>query len=127
MSKVLIIDDDPNIVALYRTEFEILGHDVVTASEGQRGFDLAVSEKPNLILLDVILPKVSGISILDELKTNETTKHIPVVVVSNFGQKENPKSAKEHGAEKFLFKYAYTPSQVAQESIVVLSGQKSDT
>lgn len=120
MLKVLLVEDDQNLSNLYKTELEMLGASVLMAGDGQTGLDLAEKEKPDLIILDIILPEKIGISVLKELKSKDETKDIPVVVMSNFDQGDNPQKAKDLGAISFLSKQEYTPQQIAKEAVAVL-------
>ena len=120
MLNVLLIEDDKNLVQLYRTELELLGATVEVALDGKKGLELAKQSKPDLILMDVILPEKIGLSILKEIKENAEAKNIPVVIMSNYDQGENPKKALELGAEAFLSKQQYTPEQIAKEALAVL-------
>ena len=120
MVSLLLIEDDENLAKLYKTELELVGMSVMTTANGQRGLEIAKKEKPDLILLDIILPEKLGITVLKELKADETTTRIPVIVLSNFDQGENPKKAMELGAVAFLSKQKYTPQQIAKEALVAL-------
>lgn len=120
MINVLLIEDDKNLIQLYRTELELLGATVKVADDGKKGLDLAKKGIPDLILMDVILPEKIGLSILKELKKQDDTKNIPVVIISNYDQGENPKKALELGAEAFLSKQQYTPQEIAEEAMAVL-------
>lgn len=120
MLKVLLVEDDSKLAKLYKTELELLGAQVQVATDGIQGLNLAQEEKPDIILMDVILPEKIGLSVLKELKANLETKTIPVVIVSNFDQGDNPKKALKLGAVKFLSKQKNTPEQIAKEAIAVL-------
>ncbi len=120
MVNVLLVEDDENLTKLYKTELELVGMNVLTAANGQRGLEIAKKERPDLILLDVILPEKLGISVLKELKADEMTKMIPVIVLSNFDQGENPKKVMQLGAVAFLSKQKYTPQEIAKEALVAL-------
>ena len=117
MVSVLLVEDDENLTKLYKTELELVGLTVSIATNGQRGLEMAKKEKPDLILLDIILPEKLGLSVLKELKGDDATESIPVVVLSNFDQGENPKKAMELGAVAFLSKQKYTPQQIAKEAL----------
>jgi DNA-binding response OmpR family regulator len=120
MRKILLIEDDTNLAKLYKTELELLGVEVQLAGDGKQGLNLSKAVKPDLILMDVILPEKIGLSVLKELKADEETKRIPVIIISNFDQGDNPKKALDLGALKFLSKQKYSPEQVAKEAIAVL-------
>ena len=82
MRKILLIEDDTNLAKLYQTEMELLGAEIRLAGDGKKGLNLAKVEKPDLIVMDVILPEKIGLSVLKELKANEETKRIPVIIIS---------------------------------------------
>lgn len=120
MLRVLLVEDDSNLSRLYKTELELLGAQVLTAGDGKQGLNLAKVEKPDLIVMDVILPEKIGLSVLKELKADDETKTIPVVIISNFDQGDNPKKALRLGALKFLSKQKNTPQQIAKEAVSTL-------
>ena len=120
MRKILLIEDDTNLAKLYQTEMELLGAEIRLAGDGKKGLNLAKVEKPDLIVMDVILPEKIGLSVLKELKANEETKRIPVIIISNFDQGDNPKKALELGALKFLSKQKHSPEQIAKEAMSIL-------
>lgn len=115
--KALLVEDDKDLAKLYKTELELLGSQVVMATDGNQALKKAKEERPDLIVMDVILPEKIGLSVLKELKQMDETKTIPVVIVTNFDQGDNPKKAMELGAETFLSKQKYTPAQIAKEAI----------
>ncbi len=117
MVKVVLIEDDKNLVNLYTTELELLGAKVHIANDGKKGLELAKQEKPDLILMDVILPEKIGLTVLKELKEDEEMTDTPVVVMSNYDQGENPKKALELGAAAFLSKQEYTPEELVKEAM----------
>jgi CheY-like chemotaxis protein len=120
MTNVVLIEDDKNLIQLYRTELELLGANVEIATDGKQGLALVKEKKPDLILMDVILPEKIGLSILKELKSQEDTKNIPVVIMSNYDQGENPRKAIEMGAASFLSKQQFTPQELVKEALSVL-------
>ena len=104
MKTILAVDDDPMATTLMRDVLTAAGYQVVTASNGKSGIESALAKKPNLILLDVMMPKVDGYMTLSELKKNETTKRIPVVMVSAVGYEMNKNLALNMGAVDYLTK-----------------------
>ena len=117
MKRILLIEDDENLRKLYQTELELLGAEVHQAADGKQGLNLAKVQKPDLIIMDVILPEKIGLNVLKELKEDEHTRTIPVIIISNYDQGDNPKKALDLGAVKFLSKQQYTPEQVAKEAM----------
>ena len=108
MKKILIIEDES---ALQKTLGEILsqqGYEVLSALNGEIGLKLAQSKKPDLILLDLILPKIHGFDVLKKIKDNPETKEIPVIVLTNLESIEDIKKAIELGATTYLVKANYS-------------------
>jgi DNA-binding response OmpR family regulator len=113
--KVLVVDDEDSVREIYRHEFLNNGYTVVVAEDGEEGLLKAGEETPNIILLDIMLPKMSGIEVLRALKENELTKKIPVLLLTNLGEETIIKEGFELGADGYLLKVSYTPSQVVEE------------
>lgn len=121
--KILLVEDDPSLTQIYKVELEIDGFEVATAEDGEQGAAAAKDSQPALILLDIVLPKLNGLAVLEQLKKSEKTKNIPVIVITNFGQEDNVKKAFTLGAEDFILKYQATPAEVAQKIKNILSRQ----
>ncbi len=113
--KILIVEDDSFLVDMYTTKFELEGFQVVSAEDGEKGFELAQSEHPHVILLDILMPKMDGFTTLEELKKNNDTKDIPVILLTNLGQKEDVKKGFELGAAGYLIKAHFMPSEVVDK------------
>ena len=115
MKKVLIIEDE---VTLRREIEEILsreGYTVIGASDGESGIREARSQSPDVILLDLILPKKDGFSVLKELREDDATAKIPVIVLSNLGEMEDVGRVLELGANRYLVKTDYKLSEVVDK------------
>ncbi len=112
MAKILLIEDDPFLTKMYKTRFEGEKHEVVAASDGETALSLLKNSPPNLVILDVMLPKLGGFSILEEMQKTAKLKDIPVVVLSNLTDKESMDKAKTLGVKEFLVKAEHTPTQV---------------
>lgn len=113
--KVLIIDDDENISAVFETALQKAGLETVFALNGQSGINKARSEQPNLILLDQVLPDISGNEVLKTLKMDTHTQRIPVLILSNFSQEELVKEAINNGAVDYIFKYQVEPQDLVNK------------
>ncbi len=113
--KVLIIDDDENISVVFETALQKSGLQTVFALNGKSGIDKARFEKPDLILLDQVLPDISGNEVLRTLKTDANTKSIPVIILSNFSQEELVKEAINNGAMDYIFKYQVEPQDLVNK------------
>lgn len=113
--KLLLIEDDVFVKDIYLRELVKGGYDVVPAEDGQLGIDKAESEKPDLILLDIMLPKKTGIDVLKEIRQPDSpAKDIPVYLLTNLGQGSIIKQAIEIGAQGYLLKARVLPSQVLE-------------
>ena len=102
--KILAIDDENDALLILKTALGGEGYDVITASNGMDGLAMAQQEKPDLIILDLIMPEMSGLEVLNELKSNDDTGLIPVIVVSGVSQKEMIKTTITHGIDYYIIK-----------------------
>ena len=112
MAKILLIEDDPFLTTMYKTRFAREGHEVITAQDGETALDVLKQAPPNLVILDVMLPKLGGFAILEEMQKSDTLKKIPVVVLSNLTDEDSIKKAKSYGVKEFLTKAQNTPIQI---------------
>lgn len=110
--KILMIEDDPFTRKIYRNKLTLAGFEVDEAINGEEGLNKVRAEKPDLILLDIILPRKSGLDVLIELKGNDKTKDIPVIILSVLGQVQDIKKGLTLGAEDYLVKSEITISGV---------------
>lgn len=122
--KILLVEDDNFIVDMYTTKFELEGFRIVTAEDGQKGLEMAKAEKPDIILLDILMPKMDGFAVIEQLKKDDETKNIPVVLLTNLGQKEDIKKGFELGAVGYLIKAHFMPSEVVDKIKKILEEQK---
>src|SRR5476651_1169797 len=91
MPKILIVEDDPLMSRMYQKIFTFEGYDVEMAGDGQEGLDKAREVKPTLMLLDVMMPKMNGLQVLEKLKADPETKGIPVIMLTNLAVSKMPK------------------------------------
>jgi len=112
MTKIAIIEDDPVINQMYRMKFEADGFDVQMADNGERGLDLVQSFSPDIILLDLSMPHMGGEEALRLMRGKEWGKDIPVIILTNLGEEEAPKSLRELRIHSYIVKANLTPSQV---------------
>jgi len=117
---ILLIEDDPFLIDIYTTKLKESGFKVEVATNGEEGIIKAQETKPNLIVLDIVLPQIDGWEILKEIKANPNLKKIPVVILSNLGQKSEVEKGIKLGAAKYLIKAHFTPSEVIEEIKKVL-------
>jgi DNA-binding response OmpR family regulator len=102
--KILIVDDEPHIVKMVELRLKAHGYNVVAAYDGQEGLDKVKQEKPDLIILDLMLPKLDGYKVCDTLKADEECKDIPIVMLTASAELENVKSGLQKGADSYLTK-----------------------
>lgn len=114
-AKVLIVEDDWMLLNIYATTFEREGFDVLTAGNGEDGFELIKNEKPEVILLDIMLPgEKSGLEVLAEVKKIKSLKRIPVVILSNLEDDKTISEGLKLGASGYFIKTQTTPNDVVQ-------------
>ncbi len=104
MARILVVDDSPDVRLALATILEDAGHDVVEAEDGDQVFDLAVAESPDLVLLDVMMPRVNGFDALATLKADTRTSPIPVIMVTAKGRPEDMAMARSLGAVEYITK-----------------------
>lgn len=112
--KVLIIDDEQAILKMYAMPFEAGGHEVATAIDGQTGIKFAKEQTPDIIFLDIIMPKINGLDILKSLKEDPATKNIPVVLLTNLPAECSEEKATALGASGYLVKAQNEPNTIVQ-------------
>jgi len=118
--KVLIVDDDAFLSGIYATKLELEGFAVAAARDGDEGLKAALKEIPDLILLDVLMPKLDGFEVLKRLKAEPATKNIPVIMLTNLGQKEDIEKGLEEGAVDYLIKAHFVPAEAVAKIKKVL-------
>jgi len=102
--KILVVEDDKFLRKVYESKLPKEGFDVVLAVDGVEGLEKLKTEAPDLMLLDLIMPRKSGFEVLEELKADKKAAHIPILVLSNLGQDEDIERTKNLGATEFLIK-----------------------
>jgi DNA-binding response OmpR family regulator len=112
--KIAIIEDDSAISQMYRIKFEAEGYTVETAENGELGLQLIESIKPDIVLLDLMMPVMTGDQMLAKLRESEFGKDTKVIVLTNMGEQEVPESVKNLGVSDFILKANMTPRQVAE-------------
>lgn len=125
--KVLLIDDDEAIRTVFSTALQQAGFTTIEAADGKTGLEKAKSESPNLILLDQIMPDMTGNEVLKALKADATTKEIPVVLLSNFGQNELVEEALQSGALDYILKYQVESKDLIAKINSLTSGKNPGT
>lgn len=125
--KILLVDDDEAILTVYSTSLKAHGHEVITALNGKTGLEKAKTDKPDVILLDQVLPDIQGNEVLRILKEDLETKSIPVAMLSNFGQNELIQKAINTGAVDYIRKYEIEPDYLDTKIKEIMKAKQSQT
>ena len=115
--KILIIEDEEIIFTLIQKKLSQLGYNVLVSRDGQDGLKTMRKEKPDLILLDMVMPKVGGLEVLERMAKEKELKNIPVVVISNSGQPVEIDRAQKLGAKDWLVKTEFDPQEVVDKVV----------
>lgn len=113
--KIAIIEDDIAISQMYRLKFESEGFEVQTADNGKLGLEMLEVFRPDIVLLDMMMPEMTGDEMLVELRKKPWGKDVPVIILTNMGKEEAPASVKNSGIRSFIVKAEMTPRQVAEK------------
>lgn len=113
--KIMIIEDDTFLAGMYVTKLGMEHFTTELATDGKVGLERTKKFKPDLILLDILLPKMNGFDVLKALKTDPTTSDIPVILLTNLGQKSDVVKGLELGAADYLIKAHFMPSEVVEK------------
>jgi CheY-like chemotaxis protein len=129
LAKILLVEDDAILVEMYQAKFELEGHEVKIATNGEECLKILHEFEPELILLDILMPKLNGFHVLKEIKKQPKLRQIPVILLTNLGQAEvdmNQELAKALGVNDYLIKSHHTPDEVVTKAVKVLreSGHK---
>lgn len=118
MNKILLVEDDQILARLYQTKFQKEGFDIQLAFDGQEGFDKFGSFEPDLVILDLIMPKVDGFTFLEKIKSDPVLakRGTAIVVLSNLGQESDIKKAMEMGVKDFFIKADVSLSQMVEKA-----------
>ena len=112
--KILLIEDDPAQIMLYEMEFKFFGYKLLIAKNGKSGIEIALREKPDLILLDLLLGDINGLDVLKKIKSDEGMKETKVLVFSNYNKKGLIDECKKYGAIDFLIKSDFIPKEIVK-------------
>ncbi len=115
MKSILLVEDDPFLIDIYTTKLKEAGFSIKVAINGEEAIRKIKEKKPDLVILDIVLPQMDGWAILREIKSEPKFKNLKVIILSNLGQKEEVEKGMDLGAIKYLIKAHYTPSQVVEE------------
>jgi len=112
--RVLFVEDDPTVAQMYRLKLELDGYRVIMAKDGEEGLRLANEVDPDIVFLDIRLPKVDGFAVLEGLRACEKTRSVPVVILSNYGEQELVEKGLRLGALEYLIKSQTTPANLSR-------------
>lgn len=112
---IVLVEDDAFLAGMYVTKLNLEGFDVSLAADGEKGWKMIHEGRPDLVLLDVVLPKLSGLEVLAFMKKNAQTKNIPVIVLTNLGQRDDVTKGLALGANDYLIKAHFMPSEVVEK------------
>lgn len=112
MAKILFIEDDPLIVKIYSTRLKADGHEVFSAENGEEGLKVIGECRPDVVVLDVMMPRMDGFAVLEHLRSMDTYKNIPILMYSNLNNEEEIVRAKKAGVTEFIVKANLSPTQM---------------
>lgn len=121
--RILLIEDDPFLAEIYVAKFEEAGFSISVARDGCEGLKKAKEQKPSLLLIDIVMPKLDGFEVLEAMKRDPEIKDVSTVIFSNLGEEEDVKRALELGARDYLVKAHYTPTEVVARVSAILNGK----
>jgi two-component system phosphate regulon response regulator PhoB len=122
--KILVVEDETFLVKIYAVKLKKEGYDVSIANDGEQAVKLAEELKPELILLDLILPKMNGFEALERMRANPVNKETPLIVLSNLGQEEDIKRAEALGADDYLVKANFSIQDIVAKIRETLDKRK---
>lgn len=125
MSKIMLVEDDNNLREIYEARLLAEGYEIVSAKDGEEALAMAVKEKPDLIISDVMMPKISGFDMLDILRSTPETKNTKVIMMTALSQAEDKARADKLGADRYLVKSQVTLEDVAKVARDVLAGDET--
>lgn len=113
--KILIVEDDSFVMDIYHTKLTQEGFEVSTAANGMEALKKLEKERPDLILLDIIMPYIDGLEVLEKVRAMEQMKDVPIILLTNLSQKEEVDQGLALGANDYLIKSHFTPSEVLEK------------
>lgn len=122
--KVAIVEDDTFLAGMYEQKFRMEQMNPLMAYDGEAGLELVKKEKPDIVLLDIMMPKMDGWEVLQALRAEPSTKAIPVIMLTNLGQKEDVDLALKYGANDYLIKAHFNPQEVIDRVREIVAKQQ---
>ncbi|HEY4495753.1 MAG TPA: response regulator [Candidatus Paceibacterota bacterium] len=123
--KVLIIEDDKFMAESLAKKFKENGFALGHLENGEKVVEETIAQKPDVIILDILLPGKNGFEVLKELKEKEETKNIPVIIVSNLGSKDDLEKGRQLGVADFMIKATVTPEEIVEKAKKIVASIKS--
>lgn len=129
MAKLMLVEDDAILVEMYQAKFELEGHEIIVATNGEECLQLLNNYQPDLILLDILMPKLNGFHVLKEIKKQPDLRNIPVILLTNLGEAEvdmNQELASALGVSDYLIKSHHTPDEVVEKVMRTLASVRGN-
>lgn len=117
MKRILLVEDEEIMIDLLQKKLTQEGYEISVARDGEEGLKAMKEEKPDLILLDIIMPKMGGFEVMEEMQKNKELKEIPIIVISNSGQPVELSRAQKLGAKDWLIKTEFDPQEVLDKVV----------
>jgi len=115
MKNILLVEDDPFMIDIYTTKLKEAGFSVQVAVDGEEALNKMKEKRPDLLVLDIVLPRLTGFELLKTIRSSSKLQKVPVLILSNLGQKREVEEGLKLGAIKYLIKAYYTPTEVVKE------------
>lgn len=121
---ILLLEDDAFIAGMFQAKMAMMGYTVRVATDGETGWKELTSDPPDLLLLDVVLPKKDGFEILTALRKDQNLKNLPVLLLTNLSQKPDVQKGLDLGADDYIIKAHFTPAEVVEKIEQVLARRR---
>lgn len=122
-TKILLVEDDKDLIEMYETKFKMEGFEIHKAVNGAEALELVQSVKPDIVMLDIVMPEVDGFQVLRSLKADPASKDLPVILLTNLGQEGDIQKGIDLGATDYLIKANFTPNEVVEKVRKALGSQ----
>ncbi|HEY1646159.1 MAG TPA: response regulator [Candidatus Saccharimonadales bacterium] len=126
MAKILLVEDDNNLREIYEARLQAEGYSIVSAHDGEEALVIAKAEKPDLIISDVMMPKISGFEMLDILRNTDTLKDVKIIMLTALGQNDDQERADKLGADRYLVKSQVTLEDIVNVANELIKGSQPD-
>jgi len=123
--KLLIVEDEPSLANMYRLQLELGGFEVFVARDGEIGLKLIREHRPDLVLLDIVMPKMDGLTVLKTLRATKNYKNTLICFLSNLDQPSDVREGLSHGADYYFTKASLSPKQLLEKVDNILSGREA--